>query len=73
LADFIPTIERPAPLTRWKQATPDHPVHDAWQARLDAAGAARHGPPTRAEAHNRVQLATLERFLFGHVRTPELR
>ena len=72
MADFIPTPERPCLQTRIEQATEDHPVHDGWQARLDAANAARHGPPSPAEAHNRAQLAVLERFLLGRVRTREL-
>ena len=67
---FIPTPERPCLQTRIEQATGGHPVHDAWAARLDAP---RHGPPTQAEAHNRAQLAVLERHLFGRVRTRELR
>ncbi|WP_454884774.1 hypothetical protein [Sphingomonas oryzagri] len=73
MADFIPTPERPCLQTRTEGATDGHPVHDAWAARLDAANAARHGPPTPAEAHNRAQLAVLERVLFGRVRTRELR
>lgn len=70
---FTPTPERPCPQTRTEEATDRHPVHDAWAARLDAAKAARHGPPSPAEAHNRAQLAVLERVLLGRVRTLELR
>ena len=70
---FIPTPERRCPQTRIDQASEGHPVHDAWAARLDTANAARHGPPSPAEAHNRAQLAVLERFLLGRVRKRELR
>ncbi|MBA2934128.1 hypothetical protein HZF05_08440 [Sphingomonas sp. CGMCC 1.13654] len=70
---FIPTPERPCFQTRTEAATDGHPEHAAWAARRDAANAARHGPPTPAEAHNRAQLAVLERFLLGRVRTRELR
>jgi len=70
---FTPTPERPCLQTRIAPATEGHPVHDAWRARLDAASAGRHGPLSPAEAHNRAQLAVLERFLLGCVRTRELR
>jgi hypothetical protein len=73
MADFIPTLDRPAPYTRTEGATSGHPAFDAWQAGLDAANAARHGPPTAAEAHNAAQIAVVERFLHGRVRTPGLR
>jgi hypothetical protein len=73
MTGFTPTPDRPCLQTRIDPATEGHPVHNAWQARLDAANAARHGPPIPAEAHNCAQLAVLERFLFGRVRTRGLR
>jgi hypothetical protein len=73
MADFSPSFDRPCPLTATAQATPGHPVHDDWQARIEADRAALIGPPTPIEAHNRAQLAILERYLFGCIRTPELR
>lgn len=73
MTDFRPTFDRPCPFTDTAQATPGHPVHDDWLARIEAEQAALVGPPSPVEAHNRAQLAMLERYLFGRVRTPELR
>jgi hypothetical protein len=72
MTPFTATPERPCLQTRIDQASEGHPVHDAWQARIDADRAARHGPPSPAEAHNHAQLAVLERHLFGRVRTRAL-
>jgi hypothetical protein len=73
MPDFTPTPGRPCVQTRTDAATEGHPLHDAWQARIAADRAARHGPLSPAEAHNRAQLAVLERVLLGGVRTPALR
>jgi hypothetical protein len=70
---FIPTPERPCLQTRTEEATDGHPEQAKWQARLDAANAARQGPLSPVERHNRAQLAVLERHLFGRVRTAALR
>lgn len=70
---FAPTPERPCLQTRTEEATDGHPEHAAWATRLDAANAARQGPLSRVEAHNRAQLALLERHLFGRIRTAALR
>ena len=69
---FTPTPDRPCLQTRIEAAAEGHPVHDVWASRLDAASAARHGPLSPAEAYNRAQLAVLERFLLGRVRTRAL-
>lgn len=73
MAPFIPTPERPCVQTGIEEATDGHPEHAAWAARLDAANAARQGPPSPVKAHNRTQLALLERHLFGRIRTAALR
>jgi hypothetical protein len=73
MADFSPSFDRPCPLAAMQDAAPGDPLHDDWLARIEAERAALIGPPSPVEAHNRMQLATLERYLFGCIRTPELR
>lgn len=70
---FSPSFDRPCPLSATVDAAPGDPLWAQWQAQCDAAGAAMQGPPSPVEVHNARQLATLERFMFGRVVTPELR
>jgi hypothetical protein len=70
---FTPSFDRPCPLSATMDAAPGDALWTRWQAECDAAAAARQGPPSPVAIHNATQLATLERFLFGRVVTPELR